>query len=77
MTRTDIMQPFSSKFAEGLTMFFKCLLDLCSPTFQTGLSYISVTTQKPKDDCAFFYMLYLENYNGRDQKMDIEIDKVS
>jgi hypothetical protein len=39
--------------------------------------YISVTTQNPKDDSAFFCMLYLENYNGRDREMDIKIDKVS
>jgi hypothetical protein len=39
--------------------------------------YISETTQNTKDDCAFFCMLYLENYNCRDREMDIEIDKVS
>jgi hypothetical protein len=36
-----------------------------------------VPTQNLKDDCAFFCMLYLENYNGRDGEMDIEIAKVS
>jgi hypothetical protein len=41
MTRTSITHPFLSKSVEGLTMFFKCLLDLCSLTFQTGLSLIS------------------------------------
>jgi hypothetical protein len=39
--------------------------------------YISVPTQNPRDDCAFFCMLYLEDYNGRDWEMDIQIDKVS
>jgi hypothetical protein len=39
--------------------------------------YISVPTQNPKDDCAFFCMLYLENYNDIDQEIDIQIDKVS
>jgi hypothetical protein len=39
--------------------------------------YIPVPTQNPKDDWAFFYMLYLEYYNGRDREMDIQIDKVS
>jgi hypothetical protein len=36
-----------------------------------------MTTQNPNDDCAFFCMLYLENYNGRDWEMVIQIDKVS
>jgi hypothetical protein len=40
MTRTDITRPFSSKSAEDLTMFFKCLLHLCSLTFRTGLFLI-------------------------------------
>jgi hypothetical protein len=39
--------------------------------------YISVPTQNPKNDYAFFYMLYLENYNGRDREINIQIDKVS
>jgi hypothetical protein len=39
--------------------------------------YISMPTQNVKDDCAFFYMLYLENYNGRYYEIDIQIDKVS
>jgi hypothetical protein len=39
--------------------------------------YIYVPIHNPKDDYAFFCMLYLENYNGRDREMDIEIDKVS
>jgi hypothetical protein len=34
-------------------------------------------TQNVKDDCAFFYMLYLENYNGRYYEIGIQIDKVS
>jgi hypothetical protein len=46
MTRTDIMQPFPSKSAEGLTMFFKCLLDLCSLTFRTGLYLIYLCQHK-------------------------------
>jgi hypothetical protein len=37
MTRIGITQPFLSKYV----MFFKCLLDLHSLTFQTGLSLIS------------------------------------
>jgi hypothetical protein len=49
------------------------LLDISYWTFP----YISVPTQNPKDDCAFFCMLYLENYNGTDREMDIQIDKVS
>jgi hypothetical protein len=40
MTRIDITQPFLSKSAEGLTMFFKYLLDLHFLTFQTRLSLI-------------------------------------
>jgi hypothetical protein len=40
MTRTNITQPFLFKFVEGLTIFFKCLLDLCSLTFQTRFSLI-------------------------------------
>jgi hypothetical protein len=40
MTRTDITRPFLSKSAEDLTMFFKCLLHLCSLTFWTGLFLI-------------------------------------
>jgi hypothetical protein len=39
--------------------------------------YISVATQNPKDDCAFFCMLYLEYHNGRDREIDIQITKVS
>jgi hypothetical protein len=39
--------------------------------------YIFIPTQNPKDDCASFCMLYLENYNDRDREMDIQIDKVS
>jgi hypothetical protein len=49
------------------------LLDILNWAFP----YISVPTQNPKDDCAFFSMLYLENYNGRYQETDIQIDKVS
>jgi hypothetical protein len=41
MTRTDITQTLPSKSVEDLTMFFKCLLDLHSLTFQIGLSLIS------------------------------------
>jgi hypothetical protein len=44
-------------------MFAGSLLpDISNRTFP----YISVPTQNPKDDCAFFSMLYLENYNGRE-----------
>jgi hypothetical protein len=39
--------------------------------------YIFVPTQNGVDDCTFFCMLYLENYNGRGQEMDIQIKKVS
>jgi hypothetical protein len=40
MTRTDTTQSFLSRSVEGLTMFFKCLLDLRSLTFRTGPSLI-------------------------------------
>jgi hypothetical protein len=40
MTRTDITQPFPSKSEEGLTIYFKYLLDLHSLIFWTGLSLI-------------------------------------
>jgi hypothetical protein len=77
MSRTGITQPFLSKSVECLTMFFQMfarssLLDILNWSFP----YISVPTQNPKDD-AFFYMLCLENYNGRDPEIDIQIDKVS
>jgi hypothetical protein len=39
--------------------------------------YIYVPTQNPMDDCAYFCMLYLKNDNGRDQELDIKINKVS
>jgi hypothetical protein len=42
MTRTGITQTLPSKFVEGLTMFFKCLLDLHSLTIQIGLFHISL-----------------------------------
>jgi hypothetical protein len=48
-------------------------LDISNWTFP----YINVPTQIPNGDCAFFCMPYLENYNGRDQEMDIQMDKVS
>jgi hypothetical protein len=78
MTRTDITQPLLTKSVKGFTMFFKCFAgslfrDISNWTFP----YIYVPTQNSKDNCAFFYMLYLENYNGRDQEMDIEIDNVN
>jgi hypothetical protein len=41
MTRTGITQPIPSKSMEGLIIFFKCLLDLHSLTFQIGLFLIS------------------------------------
>jgi hypothetical protein len=68
----------SVKIRERLNNVFQIfagssLSDISNWTF----SYIAVSTQNPKDDCAFFCMLYFENYNGRYQKMDIQIDKVS
>jgi hypothetical protein len=42
MTRTGITQTLPSKSVEGLTMFFKCLLDLHSLTLWIGLSFISL-----------------------------------
>jgi len=42
-----------------------------------SIPYINVPTQNPKDDCAFFIMLYLENYDGGNHEMKITIDKVS
>jgi hypothetical protein len=42
MTQTGITQTLPSKSVEGLTMFFKCLLDLHSLTFRIGLSLISL-----------------------------------
>jgi hypothetical protein len=74
MTRTGITQQYMSKSVEGLTMFAgSSFPDILNWTFP----YIFVPTQNPKDDCTFFCMLYLENYNGRDQEMDIQIDKDS
>jgi branched-subunit amino acid transport protein AzlD len=46
MTRTGITQTLPSKFMEGLTMFFKCLLNLHSLTFRIELSLISPCQHK-------------------------------
>jgi hypothetical protein len=77
MTRTDITTIFvkiRQRLNNVLQIFAGSLLsDILNWTFP----YIYVPTQNLKDDCAFFCMLYLENYNGRDGEMDIEIAKVS
>jgi hypothetical protein len=71
---TDNTVQIRGRLNNVLAMFAgSSLPDILNWTFP----YISVPTQNPKDDCAFFCMLYLEYYNGRDREMDIQIDKIS
>jgi hypothetical protein len=78
MTRTSITCAFFVQIFGKLNNVFQLFTgSLFSDISNWTLPYINVTTQNPKDDCAFFYMLYLENYNGRDWEMDIEMNMVS
>ena len=68
----------SEKFRERLNNAFQLFAGPSFPNISNWtLPYINVLTQNPKDDYAFFCMLYLENYDGGNREMVLKIDKVS